>query len=237
MREKSTTRRSSKTHGGTGTPEYYIWLNMRTRCNNPSRVDYGQFGGRGITVCDAWNASFQTFLRDMGLRPTPQHQLQRIDKDKSFSPDNCLWKLRHGMKHATEYNIWCGIVQRCTNPSNTAFADYGGRGITICDQWRTSFEVFYEDVGPRPSADVTLDRLDNTKGYTKDNCVWRTMHAQTRNKRNNIWLTYQGKTQCLADWIAESNIPRSTFTRWVHEGHSLAHIFEEKGLRYSCKTK
>jgi len=90
---------------------------------------------------------------------------------------------KHGMSQNTEYEIWCGIIKRCTNPNTSNFANYGGRGITICDQWRKSFETFYKDMGPRPSLKHSIDRIDNEKGYFLENCRWATRTQQVINSR------------------------------------------------------
>lgn len=82
-----------------------------------------------------------------------------------------------------EYAIWNGIINRCTNPANGNFADYGGRGITVCDRWRQDFANFYADMGSRPSRKHSVDRIDNDKGYSPDNCRWATPVEQARNKR------------------------------------------------------
>lgn len=81
-----------------------------------------------------------------------------------------------------EYQAWASMRQRCLNPKSQRFHDYGGRGITVCKEWE-SFEQFYADMGPRPSSDHSIDRIDNDSGYSPVNCKWSTRSEQQKNKR------------------------------------------------------
>lgn len=92
-------------------------------------------------------------------------------------------KLRtHGRYGTPEYRAWDAMKQRCTNPKANGYDGYGGRGITVCDRWRYSFENFYADMGDRPSRDHSLDRIDNEGNYEPGNCRWATHSEQMKNR-------------------------------------------------------
>lgn len=121
----------------------------------------------------------------------------------------CLFKegnhTTHKMRDFPEYPVWASMVKRCSNPKEPAYRDYGARGITVSDQW-LHFENFIADMGRRPSKEHTLERLDNRSGYAPENCVWATRMEQARNKRNNLNIEMNGRTQCLAAWCEELDL-------------------------------
>jgi hypothetical protein len=94
----------------------------------------------------------------------------------------------HGMSGTKEFGIWLTMNQRCTNPAVMHYDRYGGRGITVCDRWKNSFEAFYKDMGPRPTTRHTIERRDNNKGYEPGNCYWATYAEQGLNKSDTIRL-------------------------------------------------
>lgn len=106
----------------------------------------------------------------------------------------------HGMSESPEFNTWTLILGRCCNPNNAAFSRYGGRGILICDRWKGSFQAFLEDVGPRPSPEHSIDRIDNNRGYEPSNVRWATRLQQARNKRSNRILTMGGESLPVSVW-------------------------------------
>ena len=108
-------------------------------------------------------------------------------------------KTTHGMTKTPEYDAWKQMKQRCFNPNHKAYSDYGGRGITIYDRW-LNFENFLADMGSRPTAKHSLDRIDNNADYSSENCRWATKTEQDNNKRTNHLITIGNETKTMTQW-------------------------------------
>lgn len=91
----------------------------------------------------------------------------------------------HGMYKSPEYTAWYSLIQRCTNQNNPRYPSYGGRGIEVCERWQNSFIDFYDDMGPRPSKNHSIDRINNDGNYEPSNCRWTTRKVQQNNRRNS----------------------------------------------------
>lgn len=105
----------------------------------------------------------------------------------------------HGLSKRPEYGVWLAMVSRCHNARDVAFGRYGGRGITVCDRWRSSLENFISDMGNRPP-DMDIDRIDNNGNYEPGNCRWVTHKENCRNTRRNRIVTAFGESKPLAAW-------------------------------------
>lgn len=128
----------------------------------------------------------------------------------------------HGMSGTPEYSIWTNMKDRCLNKAGRSYKDWGGRGITICDEWRDSFEAFYADMGPRPGPEYELDRENNEGPYCKTNCRWTTLDVQLNNKRNNVNLTIDGITCTVAQWSRETDVTEQTIHKRLKRGWNAA---------------
>jgi hypothetical protein len=133
----------------------------------------------------------------------------------------CLHKQKissHGMSNTKVYKTWQSMKQRCFNPKNIQYYDYGGRGITVCERWM-DFQNFFEDMGHTPRG-CSLDRIDNNLGYDPKNCKWSTRQDQERNKRNNRLITFENETKTLAEWLDRQQLHVQTFYSRTYRGLS-----------------
>lgn len=127
---------------------------------------------------------------------------------------------RAGAARSPIYSIWATMIQRCTNPKDRAYKNYGARGITVCKRWE-KFERFLADMG-EPPVGHSLDRKNNEKGYSKSNCRWATAQMQSRNKRSNVYV-WVGRTQyALADACEVLGVTRQCIY-YRMKAHQLTH--------------
>ena len=114
------------------------------------------------------------------------------------------------------YKVWSGIKQRCFNPNSNRYKNYGGRGISICDEWKNSFETFCKwalENGYKEG--LSIDRIDHEKKYEPSNCRWTDEITQQNNRTNNTLYEYEGETHTLTEWSRIKGIKPKTFcTRW-----------------------
>lgn len=107
--------------------------------------------------------------------------------------------LTHGMSNTAEHETWKRMIARCERPGASQYEYYGGRGIRVCDEWRNSFQTFFDYMGKRPSKNHSIDRIDTNGNYEPGNVRWATKTEQSRNTRQNHVVEYQGKRMCLAE--------------------------------------
>lgn len=124
----------------------------------------------------------------------------------------------HGESTSRIYRIWRDILRRCEDPRRRGYADYGGRGITICDEWKT-YETFRDwSLANGYAEDLSVDRIDNNKGYCPENCQWTNDITQANNKRNNVVIAIDDKTLTMAQWSRETGIPYSALQHRIAMG-------------------
>ncbi len=176
--------------GKTGTTQYWL-CRCRCRCGTVRKVQSGDLVAGKSLSCGC-------FKRER------TSQTMRI----------------HGMSDTPEFRTWESMIARCYKPNRHDYPRYGGRRITVCDQWRESFAAFYADMGPRPSANHSIDRVDNDGPYCPENCRWATRKQQSRNMRSNLLITFQGETLCLTDWAEKLGVSLTALKHRVARGWS-----------------
>lgn len=121
------------------------------------------------------------------------------------------------------YRIWAGMNTRCNNPNDKAYKEYGGRGIHICKEWREKgFKAFHNwAIANGYKESLTIDRIDNNKGYSPENCRWATYKEQNRNKRSNTILAFNGVCKTICEWAEQINISEATICGRLKRGWSI----------------
>lgn len=154
-----------------------------------------------------------------------------------YNIENCLLTRERVVTHAKtgspEHNTWKSMKQRCYNPKCSEYHYYGGRGIKICERWLNDTKLFYEDMGPRPSATHSIDRIDVNGDYCPENCRWASVDEQANNKRNTIMLTINKETKTAKEWSVLLNITLKN----IYNRKNLGWTDEEILLTPIDKTK
>jgi hypothetical protein len=131
------------------------------------------------------------------------------------------WQIHGQANKTSEYTAWLNIRERCHNPNHPSYHTYGAKGIKVCDRWFSSFENFYADMGSKRSAELTIERIDNSKGYEPVNCEWADRKVQSRNTSRNNMVTYKGSEMCLLDACQMANVNRTTIQSRMRKGMSF----------------
>ena len=125
------------------------------------------------------------------------------------------------MSRTPLYNTWRNIHQKCLNPNSPAYKYYGGRGISVCDEWKSDFLTFYNWANANGYRDgLTIDRINNDGDYTPNNCRWVTMKEQSINKRNTVTLEYNGITKSIKEWSDDLGFKREVLKSRLKNGWS-----------------
>lgn len=173
-------------------PEYRAWQAMRQRCNNSNHPKYSRYGGRGITICAAWD-DFDVFLCDVGARPSDKHSLGRIDNDGDYEPANVHWET---------------ASQQANNRSAHRILTIDGVSRTVA-QWACGYEI---------SLFTIFQRLD--RGWSSKRAVYEPVRAGEY--RTERVLTHGGKTMPLCEWARECGLSSATISKRLKRGWSVA---------------
>lgn len=136
----------------------------------------------------------------------------------------------HDLSKTREYAIWSAMKRRCYNPRCREYPEYGGRGITVCDEWKDDFSSFLVDMGLCPKG-MSIERVDNAKGYSKSNCRWATPKEQARNTRRNVYLKAFGREQLQEAWAEEFGVDSSNIVAARRRGVDLENYLVRRGFR------
>lgn len=132
----------------------------------------------------------------------------------------------HGMSKHKAFAVWRSMNDRCRLPTHQAWKNYGGRGITVCGEWQHSFQNFWDDMGSTYAEGLTLERKDNSQGYSPDNCIWATPRRQARNTRGNHLVATPWGLVTAAEASERSGIKYTTLLYRLSQGVSGVQLFE-----------
>lgn len=137
---------------------------------------------------------------------------------------------RHGYTGSAIHQTWLSMKRRCDNPHAQNYYLYGGRGIKYEPRWAI-FENFLNDMGDKPNSEVSLERVDNEQGYSKENCRWATRIEQANNKRNSRYLDFMGKRLTVSQWAKEVDLQMKTIHQRLSKGWSAERALTEPSFK------
>ena len=193
-------------------------------------IRFGKLRITGIHGRDGRNHTILTCACECGRTTLAEMSALKSGQKKScgcLRSETSRSRIKHGAKAINAdpaltrtFNIWADVKKRCTNPNSRAYKWYGGRGITLCADW-ANFANFYRDMGIAPDQ-MSLERIDVNKGYSKDNCTWIPLNKQAENKTTSIRVTYEGVERCLKSLCTYLGIPYiRTYKRYAVRGWNL----------------
>lgn len=193
-----------------------IFGKLKVIADAPTLVHKGKHRGRSLCLCECGKESI------------------RINSDligEHTRSCGCLVvgaAVKHGhsvgSRPSRTYESWGNLIQRCTNPKHPRYHDYGGRGITVCEKWIDSFDAFLKDMGDCPP-ELTIERIDNNRGYEPGNCKWATRAEQHQNRRDNKILTVRGITLPFTTLCKHFGVPFPRTRSRLLRGWNLEEAF------------
>lgn len=150
----------------------------------------------------------------------------------------CLSQPAQEENETAEFKAWQQMIQRCHNTNNKSYYRYGSRGISVCHEWKNSFRNFLKDMGSKPGNNFSLDRIDNNKGYSPDNCSWRSVEDQNNNRGNyNILVEFQGEIKTASQWANIYGLNASTVIGRINRGWSIHNVLNTPIRKYKGLSK
>lgn len=239
-----------------------VHYEMMRRCYNPNCISFNNYREKGIKVCDEWHGRevFRKWAKENGFQKGLR--LCRKDNSKDYTPDNCYFgeglKAKHGKNEAIKksakenkikkasiglknlqdsplYKTYYSMHTRCEKTNHVNYKHYGGRGITVCEEWsgKEGFYNFHKwamNNSWRPG--LTLDRIDNDKGYSPENCRFSTQTEQIRNRRNTKFFEYKGFKLTIKEIADMEKISDAKLRYRLNKGIPLPEAIEQcKSLR------
>ena len=141
---------------------------------------------------------------------------------------------RHNMSNTPEYMAWEGMKARCLNSNNIFYSNYGGRGIKVCERWM-NFKEFFKDMGYKPNKSYSIERIDVNGNYEPSNCKWATRSEQDRNKRNTVFIEYNGQKWILMDLAKKFNMHQQTLKQRIISGMTVEEALNTP-IKYTKKS-
>lgn len=174
-----------------------------------------------LCICDCGN---KTIVDGRDLRRKKVQSCGCLLKEYAKSQKN---NLKHGENHKRLYSIWSGMKDRCKNSNNKNYKHYGGRGISVCEEWNNYLTFKQWAMQNGYSDKQTIDRIDVNGNYEPTNCRWVTMQEQANNKRTSRKITYNGETHTIAEWGKIKGYSRSLIADRLKKGWSIQRAIEE----------
>lgn len=189
-----------------GKPRQRYFL-CKCRCGNEKLVHGDGIRKQRIKSCGCWKSVVDSRkAKEMG--------------DSNF---------KHGLSRSRIYKIWDAMLYRCFNENDRSYDNYGGRGITVCKEW-LSFDKFYEDMKDGYTDDMTIERIDVNGNYEKNNCKWITMLDQQNNKRNTVYIEFDGKNMTINEWAKLIGVSRGAIYQRLKAGKPIEKVLQEYDL-------
>lgn len=219
-----------------------------SRAIDITNMRFGRLVAKSFEYSDENNVHFWRCLCDCGNEIVVRKKDLHSGNTKScgcYKNDICKQvNTTHGMGDTKIYRIWRGLKSRCYCNSQNSYKNYGARGITVCDGWKNSFESFYqwaiengyrEEVVGKRQNNITIERIDNSKGYFPENCRWATAVEQANNRRTNTILYLNGEPDTIANWSRRLQMPYHYIQNWRKRGKTFEDIVRQYNNKFDRK--